>query len=155
MSSSPVSSTPILRSTLIWSAVAAAVLAVIAAVIGYAVAGQNGLWSGLIGVLLAFVFLGITAGSILFANRWFGDALYVPIFFGIVLGGWLVKIGVFIVLMLVLGNQPWVAPQVLFLSIIAGVGMSLVVDALVVVRMRLPHVSDIELPTEVPDDDAS
>lgn len=155
MTPSPVSSTPILRRTLIWSAVAAGVLALIAAGIGLAVAGSDGLWSGLIGVLLSFVFLGITAGSILFANRWFGDPLYVQFFFAIVLGGWLVKLGVFFVVMLLLGNQPWVAPTVLFLSIIAGVVMSLVVDAVVVMRMRLPNVSDIELPTHVDDDERS
>lgn len=155
MTPSPVSSTPILRGTLTWSALTAVVLALIAGGIGFAVAGTNGLWSGLIGVLLSFLFLGITAGSILFANRWFGDPLYVPIFFAIVLGGWLVKLGVFVVLMLVLGGQPWVAPKVLFVSIIAGVIVSLVVDAVVVMRMRLPNVSDIELPTQVDDEDAS
>jgi hypothetical protein len=155
MNKSTVSSTPILRGTLMWSAAAAAVLALIAAGVGFAVAGTNGLWSGLIGVLLSLLFLGITAASILFANRWFGDPLYVPIFFGIVLGGWLVKLGVFIVLMIVLRGQPWVAPQVFFISIVAGVIFSLVVDALVVMRMRLPNVSDVELPTQAPDEDAS
>ncbi|MEV7631168.1 hypothetical protein AB0N64_02040 [Microbacterium sp. NPDC089318] len=153
MTSSPVSSTPILRRTLAWSAGAALVLALIAAGIGYAVAGMNGLWSGLIGVLLAFVFLGITGGSILFANRWFGDPIYVQLFFAIVLGGWLLKLGVFLVLMIILSGQPWISPLVFFLSIVAGVAMSLVVDVIVLMRMRLPNVSDITLPTVNPEDD--
>lgn len=153
MTSSPVSSTPILRRTLAWSAGAALVLALIAAGIGYAVAGMNGLWSGLIGVLLAFVFLGITGGSILFANRWFGDPIYVQLFFAIVLGGWLLKLGVFLVLMIILSGQPWISPLVFFLSIVAGVAMSLVVDVIVLMRMRLPNVSDIALPTVNPEDD--
>lgn len=155
MTPNPVSSTPILRRTLIWSAVAALALAAVAGAVGLAVAGGNGLWSGLIGVLLSFVFLGITAASILFANRWFGDALYIPIFFAIVLGGWLIKLIVFFVLMVVLSGQPWVVPMLLFISIIAGVLVSLVVDALVLTRMRLPHVSDVELPARVEDDEAS
>lgn len=154
MTPSPVSSTPILRRTLIWSSVAAAVLAVIAAVIGLATAGTNGLWSGLTGVLLAFLFLGITGGSILFANRWFGDPLYVQLFFAIVLGGWLLKIGVFVVLMIVLRGQPWIEPLVFFLSLVAGIAMSLIVDVIVLTRMRLPNVSDISLPTSNPEDDA-
>ncbi|MDT0156868.1 hypothetical protein Q9R19_04420 [Microbacterium sp. ARD32] len=153
MTPSPVSSTPILRRTLIWSAGLAAVLAVVAAGIGFAVSGRNGLWSGLAGVLLAFVFLGITAGSILFANRWFGDPLYVQLFFAIVLGGWLLKIGVFVVLMIVLRGQPWIEPLVFFLSLVAGIVMSLVVDVVVLMRMRLPHVSDVELPAVDPDDE--
>ncbi|WP_087130821.1 hypothetical protein [Microbacterium esteraromaticum] len=152
MTPSPVSSTPILRRTLIWSAIAALVLAMIAGGIGFAVAGVNGLWSGLIGVLLSMVFLGVTAASILFANRWFGDPIYVQIFFAVVLGGWLLKIVIFIVAMLLIGGQPWVVPMILFLSIIAGVAVSLVVDAVVLMRMRLPNVSDIELPTTVEDE---
>lgn len=154
MSPSPVSSTPILRRTLIWSAISAGVLAVVAGGLGFAVAGVNGLWSGLLGVLLAVVFLGITGGSILFANRWFGDPIYVQLFFAIVLGGWLLKLGIFVVVMIVLSGQPWIVPMVFFLSIVAGVAMSLVVDVIVLTQMRLPNVSDISLPTEVPEDRA-
>lgn len=155
MSPSPVSSTPILRRTLIWSALAALLLGVIAASIGFAVAGTQGLWSGLLGVMLAVIFLGITAGSILFANRWFGDPLYVQLFFAIVLGGWLLKIGLFVVLMIVLRGQPWIEPLVFFLSLVAGIAMSLIVDVVVLMRMRLPNVSDITLPTVNPEDEAA
>ena len=59
MSPNPVSSTPILRTTLVWSAGVTAVLAVAAAVIGFLVAGTTGLWSALLGVLIAAVFLAI------------------------------------------------------------------------------------------------
>ncbi len=154
MTPNPVSSTPILRRTLVWSAVSALLLAVIAGGVGFAVAGTDGLLSGLLGVLLSVVFLGITAGSILFANRWFGDPIYVQLFFAIVLGGWLLKLGIFVVVMIVLGGQPWIAPMVFFLSIVAGVVMSLVVDVIVLTRTRLPNVSDVSLPTQAPEDRA-
>lgn len=152
MSPSPVSSTPILRRTLLWSAVATVVLAIVAAVVGFAVAQGEGLVSGLLGILLAAVFLAITGISILVANRWYGDPIYVQLFFAIVLGGWLLKLGVFIVVMIVLSGQPWIVPMVFFLSIVAGVLMSLAIDVVVLTRMRLPHVSDASLPTEVPED---
>ncbi|HWV48577.1 MAG TPA: hypothetical protein VN035_03895 [Microbacterium sp.] len=154
MSPSPVSSTPILRRTLIWSVIAAGILAVLAGGIGFAVAGGEGLVSGLLGVLLAVVFLGITGLSILIANRWYGDPLYVQFFFAIVLGGWLLKLGLFVVIMIVLAGQPWIVPMVFFLSIVAGVAMSLIIDVVVLTRMRLPNVSDITLPTVNPEDDA-
>ncbi|WP_217183543.1 hypothetical protein [Streptomyces sp. AC495_CC817] len=154
MSPSPVSSTPILRRTLIWSAVATGVLAVVAGGIGFAVAQGEGLVSGLLGVLLAALFLAITGISILIANRWYGDPLYVQLFFAIVLGGWLLKLGVFFLVMVLISGQPWVHPTVLFLSIVAGVLMSLVIDAVVLMKMRLPVVSDASLPTEVPEDRA-
>jgi hypothetical protein len=148
MSQSPVSSTPILRMVLKWSGIVTAVLAILAAVVGYLVAGTTGLWSGLAGVVIAAVFLGITAASILIANRWYGDDLYVPVFFGIVLGGWILKFLVFIVALLVLRDQPWIDPTVFFLSVVVSVLASLAVDVVVLLRMRVPHVSDVELPTD-------
>ncbi len=154
MSPSPVSSTPILRRTLVWSAVATVVLALVAGGIGFAVAQGEGLISGLLGVLLAALFLGITGLSILIANRWYGDPLYVQLFFAIGLGGWLLKLGVFVVVMILLAGQPWIEPMVFFLSIVAGVLMSLIIDVVVLTQMRLPNVSDTTLPTEVPEDRA-
>ncbi len=154
MSPSPVSSTPILRRTLMWSAVAAGVLAVVAGGIGFAVAQGEGLVSGLLGVVLAVLFLAITGISILVANRWYGDPLYVQLFFAIVLGGWLLKLGIFLVVMIVLAGQPWIEPMVFFLSIVAGVVMSLAIDVVVLTRMRLPNVSDATLPSEAPVDRA-
>ncbi len=149
-----VSSTPILRTALGWSAAVTGVLAVVGAIVGFAAAGPNGLWSALAGVLMAAVFLAITATSILIANRWYGDPLYVPVFFGIVLGGWILKFIVFIVILLLLRPQPWVAPTVFFIAVVVSVLASLVVDVVVLARMRVPHVSDTTLPTVAPEDTA-
>ena len=148
MSPSPVSSTPILRTVLVWSGTVTAILAVIGAVVGFLVAGTNGLWSALAGVLVAAVFLGISAASILFANRWYGNELYVPVFFGIVMGGWILKFIVFIVILFVLRGQPWIQPTVFFLALVASVLASLAIDVVVMLRMRVPHVSDVALPTD-------
>lgn len=148
MSASPVSSTPILRTVLVWSGVVTAALAVLGAVVGYLVAGTDGLWSALAGVLIAALFLAITAASILIANRWFGDALYVPIFFGIVLGGWILKFAVFLIALFVLRDQPWIVGPVFFLALVASVLASLAIDVVALLRMRVPHVSDVELPTD-------
>ncbi|MFD4959389.1 hypothetical protein [Microbacterium sp. NPDC058389] len=147
MSASPVSSTPILRTVLVWSGSVTAALAVVGAIVGYLVAGVDGLWSALAGVVIAAVFLGITAASILIANRWFGDALYVPIFFGIVLGGWLLKFVVFLIALFVLRDQPWIVGPVFFVALVASVLASLVIDVVVLMRMRVPVV-DVELPTD-------
>lgn len=154
MSPSPVSSTPILRRTLLWSAVATVALAVVAGVVGFLVAQTAGLISGLLGVLIAAVFLAITGISILVANRWYGDPIYTQLFFAIVLGGWLLKLGVFFLLMVLVSDQPWIHPTIFLLSIVAGVAMSLVIDVVVLMKMRLPVVSDTTLPTEVPEDRA-
>jgi hypothetical protein len=152
MSPSPVSSTPVLRTALTWGAVVAGALAVVGGVIGFAVGGGEGLASALVGVAVGALFSAVTAVSILLANRWFGDPLYVPIFFGIVLGGWIVKLVLFIVALLVLRGQAWIDPVVFFLALVASVLGSLVVDLVVLLRMRIPHASDVSLPSADPDD---
>ena len=141
-----VSSNPILRAVLKWGAIVMGALAVLGALIGFLVDGSNGLWSALVGIILGGVFLAITAASILIANRFFGTDLYVPIFFGIVLGGWILKFVLFLVVVLVLREQAWVNPVIMFLAIVFGVLGSQIVDALVLLRMRMPNVSDVALP---------
>lgn len=148
MSANPISSTPILRTVLVWGGIVTGVLLVVGGGIGFLVAGVDGLLSALVGVLVAASFLGITVASILIANRWYGDPLYVPVFFGIVLGGWILKFVVFIVILLVLRDQPWVQQTIFFLAVVVSVLASLVVDVVVLLRMRVPHVSDVTLPTD-------
>lgn len=140
----PVStSTPVLRGALLYGALLALAIAVVGAILGGVFAGTPGILSALVGTGMALVFLGVTAASILFANRFMGSELFVGAFFGIVLGSWLVKFALFIVLSLVLKNQPWIDPLVLFLSIVAGIVGSLVVDVVVVTRSRMPYASDV------------
>lgn len=142
-----VSSNRLLRTTLLWSAIVTAGLAVIGAIVGFAVAGTSGLWSALVAVLLAAVFLGLTAGTILVANRWYGDPLYTPIFFGAVMGGWIVKFALFIVVLFVLRGAPWLNGTVFFVALVVSVIASLAIDVVVMLRMRVPHVGDVSLPT--------
>jgi len=141
-------STPVLKSALRWGGLLALAIAVVACVLGGIFAGWPGVVGALIGTAMAVVFLGITAGSILFANRFIGSDLFVGIFFGTVLGSWLVKFVIFIVLALVLKSQPWLNPTVLFLSLIAGVLGSLAVDVIVALKSRVPYVSDASLPRQ-------
>ncbi len=118
----------------------------IAVVIGFFVDGGRGAGSAAIGVGMAFVFLAFTAASILLANRFAANDMFVPIFFACVFGAWIVKLVVFIVLALVLKGQPWINPIVLFLSLVVGVLASLVVDVVVALRVRVPYASDATLP---------
>ncbi len=64
------------------------------------------------------------------------------------LGGWLVKFVVFLVLLLSLRGQPWIQPTVFFLAVVVAVLSALAVDVVTLIRMRIPHVSDISLPTD-------
>ena len=131
------SSVPVLRRTLAYGFAFAAAIAVVGGVVGLLVAGPIAAWSAVIGAVMAGVFLGITALSILIAVRY-----DIVAFFGIVLGAWLLKFVAFIVVALALRDQPWINPTALFLSLIAGVISSLVVDVVVVMKTRMPYVSD-------------
>ncbi|BDZ65895.1 hypothetical protein [Agromyces mangrovi Wang et al. 2018] len=143
---------PVLREALKWGGVCALVIAVVGGLLGWLFAGTVGLTSALLGTVIAIGFMGITAASILLANRFAASDLFVGAFFGIVLGGWLLKFVLFIVLVVLLREQPWLDPTVLFLAIVAGVIASLVVDVVVVLRSRVPYASDVELPKAPTDD---
>ncbi|SDS35783.1 hypothetical protein [Microterricola viridarii] len=146
------SSNPVLRRALTLGGFVALGIAVVGGFIGFVVDGGVGLLSALIGTGLAVIFMGVTAATILLANRFSGSDLFVGAFFGIVLGGWLLKFVVFLVVVIILKDQAWVNPVVLFLSLIAGVIGSLIVDVLVMMKSRMPYVSDVTLPNQSTDE---
>ncbi|MBD8702261.1 hypothetical protein SOM11_13090 [Frigoribacterium sp. CFBP9039] len=124
-----------------YTAVLALVIAVVGGGAGYLAAGTDGLYSALLGTALAVLFAGITAASMLVAIRF-----ELAAFFGIVMGAWLLKLVIFIVLLVLVRDQPFVDDVVLFLSLVVSIIGTLAIDALVVVRGRLSHVSDASLP---------
>lgn len=140
------SAVPVLKRILVWGGLLALVIAIGGGLIGYLVAGMPGLVSALVGTAMAVVFMGITAGSILLALKFSGEPVSLAVFFGIVMGGWILKFVLFLVLVFTLKDAAWLNPTVLFLSIVAGVLGSLVVDLVVVAKSRLPYVSDVVLP---------
>lgn len=140
------SSQPVLLRALRWGAVATVLLIAACGGVGWWIAGGPGLVGGVLGALFAGLFLGLTIGSIAFANRFIGSELYVPLFFGIVVGGWVLKFVAFIVAAVLLRDQPWLEPKILFFSLVAGVIVSLVIDAFIMTKSRLLYVSDSRLP---------
>lgn len=136
----------ILVRALRYGGILAIAIAVVGSIIGYLVVGWPGLVSALIGAGLTAVFMLFTAASILLAVRVTKDDPSTTLFFGIVLGVWLLKFVVFIVALLLLRNQSFINPVVMFLAIIVAVIGSLVVDVLAFVRARVPYVGDIALP---------
>ena len=120
-------------------------VAVVGSLAGWLVDGSRGVVSALIGAGIAFLFTAVTGASIILATRLTKGNLLNPAYFGIVLGGWLLKFILFLVLLIVLKDQPWLNTLVLFLSIIVSVLGSLVIDMVVITRSRMPYV-DVALP---------
>lgn len=140
--------TPILRLALRYGALVAAVVAVGGGLIGWLVAGVPGLVGALVGAGLAAVYLGLTAGSMLLAGKVTRGDGTSPLFFGIVLGVWLLKLVVFVVVAIWLRGQDWMDPRVFFVAVIVAVLGSLIADLLAYQRARVPYVSDVRLPGE-------
>ena len=136
----------ILARALVYGGILTVAIALIGSVVGYLVAGGPGLVSALIGAGLTALFMGFTALSILLAARVTKGEASSTLFFGIVLGVWLLKFVVFIVILVLLRDQPFIEPLVMFFAILAAVIGSLVVDVIAYVGARVPYVGDVALP---------
>lgn len=136
-------SQPVLVRALRWGLVVTAVLVAAFAGIGWLVSGMPGLVGGVIGTAIGGVFLVLTVGSIAFANRLIESPNYLVLFFVIVLGSWILKFVIFIVASLLLRDQPWLDPVVLFIGIVVAVIVSLVIDAFVIAKSRIPVIGGV------------
>lgn len=134
-------SQPVFLRALRWSIASTVLMVIVFGVAGYFISGERGLVGGVIGAAAAGIFFGLTIGSIAFANRFVEHESYLVLFFGIVMGAWLLKFVVFIVGALLLKTQPWLDPRILFSAVIVGVIISLVLDAMIVIKARIPIIS--------------
>jgi hypothetical protein len=110
-------------------------IALVGGLIGFLVAATAGLLSALIGAAMALVFVSMTALSV-----WLGGKLSLGGFFGVVLGGWIAKLLMFIGLVLLLKGATFIVGPILFVCIVVSVIGSLALDAIVVFKTRIPTV---------------
>jgi hypothetical protein len=143
---------PVFRRILLQGAVLAVALAVVGGVVGLLVAGGPGLAGGLIGAVMSVVFCGLTAVSVLLAIRFSHGQMISGAFFGTIMGTFLVKFVLFIVVLVSLKDRDWVSTPVLAVAIIVGVVGSLVIDVSVIARSRVPI--GVSLPGDGADDGA-
>jgi len=102
---------------------------------GYFVGGMNGVVSALIGAGLAFAFGALTVVSMMIGRK-----LSLAGFFGVVMGGWLVKLIGFALLARSLQGAEFINGPVLFLTLVAAILGSLVIDSIAVLSARIPVV---------------
>jgi len=132
----------ILTDVLRYTGFLAIAIALVGGGLGFVFASTDGLISALIGTGLAIVFASVTALSIIGAMRY-----DIAAFFGIVMGSWLLKILIFIVILALLREAAFVQPLVLFFTVIAGAVGTMLIDIIVVYRSRLGYAGDAVLPT--------
>lgn len=117
------------------------VLAIAIAVIGSLVSvfsvGLPGVFAALIGAAISTSFSLMTIGSV-----WLGSKLPLNGFYALVLGGWLIKVVLFgVVLAILQGAQNFNGP-VFFFAIVAGVLGGLAIDSWLVLKARIPTVDN-------------
>ncbi|MBB2923791.1 hypothetical protein [Cellulomonas cellasea] len=112
-----------------------AVLSVLGVGVGALVAGSAGVWGALIGVGLALVFSGTTVLSMLRTSGSTPQAMA-----GVVMGAWLAKVIVVIVVLAVLRGLDFYDRTVLAIVLILGVLGSALLDYRAVTNGRVPYV---------------
>ena len=113
------------------------VIAIIGGLIGFLVSGANGLVSALIGATIAFLFSIMTIVSV-----FIGSKLDITGFYAVVLGGWLVKIVIFGIILVALRGAEFIDGPVLFATVVVTIMGTLAVDSLAALRARIPAVDE-------------
>ncbi len=111
-------------------------IAVIGSLVGFLTAGIAGLLGALVGALIALIFVSLTALSVLI-----GSNLSLGGFYGVVLGGWLLKVVIFIGTIAIIKQISGLNRVAIFVTLVASVLGSLAVDAFVVTKSKIPVVS--------------
>jgi len=110
-------------------------IALLGSLVGYLTIGLSGVYAALIGSGAAFLFTALTALSVLI-----GSKLNLAGFLGAVLGGWLVKMVLFLIGFSTLNKAAWLTREsrpIVFFTVVAAVMGGLVIDTMIVSKARL------------------
>jgi hypothetical protein len=110
-------------------------IALLGSLVGFLVIGTSGVYAALIGSGAAFLFTALTALSVLI-----GSKLNLAGFLGAVLGGWLVKMVLFLIGFSMLNKAEWLTREsrpIVFFIVVAAVIGGLVIDTMIVSKARL------------------
>lgn len=119
------------------SALLVLAVAILGSVTGYFFAGLNGVLSALTGAGLALIFSGLTILSVSL-----GSKLPLGGFYGLVLGGWLLKLVLFAIVLGLLSDAAFVSGPVLFFALVGAILGGLGIDSYVALKARIPVVEN-------------
>ena len=99
--------------------------------------GMPGVYAALVGALISTTFSLMTILSV-----WLGSRLPLNGFYALVLGGWLLKVVLFGIVLAVLQGADNFSGPVFFFAIVAGVLGGLGIDSWLVLKSRIPTIND-------------
>lgn len=130
-----------LRATLIMLVV----LTVVGIGVGALVAGSAGVWGALLGVAVTLIFSGTTIASMLYtADKGPNTTM------AVLLGGWIAKMAVLIIVLAVLGQMDFYHRMVFAVIVLVGVIGSAALDMRSVIRGREPYITTGEGAQDAP-----
>jgi hypothetical protein len=115
----------------------AAAIAGIGSLVSLFTVGLPGVYAALIGSVISTTFSLMTILSV-----WLGGKLPLNAFYAMVLGGWLLKVVLFGVVLAVLQGAQNFSGPVFFFAIVAGVFGGLAIDSWLVLKARIPTVGN-------------
>lgn len=117
-----------------WGSLGSLAALVVAAMIGYLVAGTAGLWGAVLGIAIPVIFYSITVVVAVVTVR-----VRPEVFGAAILGSWVVKIAVLIGVLAILSGATFYSRGAFFIAFVVGTVGYLVAEAVIVVRTRVPY----------------
>jgi len=130
-------SAQVFRKSLVLTSYLVLAIAIVGGALGFLVLGLQGLYSALLGAAVALGFSAITILSV-----WFGGKLPLNGFFGLVLGGWLLKVILFALSLGALRNAEFISGPAFFFALVAAILGGLAIDSYVVLKSRIPIIEN-------------
>jgi len=118
-----------------WGTLGSVVVMVLAGFFGWLVAGEPGLWGGILGIAIPVAFFSITVIVALVTLR-----VRPAIFGAAILGSWIVKLALLVVVLAVLSRADFYSRGVFFVAFVIGTIGYLVTEAVIVVKTRVPFI---------------
>ena len=122
-----------------WGTAGSIVAMVLAGLIGWLVAGSQGFWGGVLGIVIPVAFFSITVVVALVTLR-----VNPQVFGAAILGSWVVKIVLLIVVLAVLSGADFYSRTVFFIAFVIGTIGYLLTEAIIVIKTRVPYLEPRE-----------
>jgi len=103
------------------------------------IAGSQGLWGGILGIVIPVAFFSITVVVALVTLR-----VNPQVFGAAILGSWVVKIVLLIVVLAVLSGADFYSRTVFFIAFVIGTIGYLLTEAIIVIKTRVPYLEPRE-----------
>lgn len=117
-----------------WGTLGSVVAMIVAGAVGWWAEGSAGLWGAVLGIVVPVAFFSITVIVALVTLR-----VKPQVFGAAILGSWLIKIVVLVVVLALLSRADFYSRTAFFIAFVIGTIGYLVTEAVIVIKTRVPY----------------